>query len=202
MEAEVLASSSSAICDEVLVSLRRIMRAIDLHSKHLVEEYGLTGPQLIVLKELTGHRELSVGKLAKAVSLSQATVTGILGRLKKRRLVETHPDQADRRRVLVQATKLGKDTLRGAPSLLQDHFVAELEKLEEWEQTLILSSLQRVVSMMEAEKLEAVPVLITGAVTSTTAEVSSSATDVATDMGTLPIEDSKDPKQASKPDNS
>ncbi len=197
-----MVSSSLTICDEVLVSLRRIMRAIDLHSKHLVEEYGLTGPQLIVLKELTRHPELSVGKLAEAVSLSQATVTGIIARLKKRHLVVTGQDQSDRRRVLVEATQLGKDTLRGAPSLLQEHFVAELEKLQEWEQTLILSSLQRVVSMMEAEKLEAVPVLITGPVTGTTADVSTSATDAGADLGTLALQDEANAKQAPKPEDS
>ncbi len=194
--------SSLTICDEVLVSLRRIIRAIDLHSKHLVDAYGLTGPQLIVLKQLSGHPELSVGKLAEAVSLSQATVTGIVGRLKKRHFVVTGQDKSDRRRVLVEATQLGKDTLRGAPSLLQEHFVAEFEKLQEWEQTLILSSLQRVVSMMEAEKLEAVPVLITGPVTSTTADVSSSATDVDADLGALVLEDEADAKQTPKPDDS
>ena len=157
-----MVASGMEICDEVLVCLKRITRAIDLHSRQLVERYGLTVPQLIVLKELTSHGEMPVGRLAAAVSLSQATVTGILHRLKFRQLVVTNRDQTDRRRVLVHATQLGADTLRDAPSLLQERFVSEFRQLEDWQQTLILSSLQRVVTMMEAERIEAAPVLGSG----------------------------------------
>ena len=32
--------------DQVLVALRRITRAIDLHSRELMQEIGLTAPQL------------------------------------------------------------------------------------------------------------------------------------------------------------
>jgi len=154
-----MVASDMEVCDEVLVCLKRITRGIDLHSRRVVERYGLTVPQLIVLKELTSHGEMPVGRLAAAVSLSQATVTGILHRLKFRQLVVTNRDQTDRRRVLVHATQLGADTLRDAPSLLQERFVSEFRRLEDWEQTLILSSLQRVVTMMEAERIEAAPVL-------------------------------------------
>jgi len=157
-----MVASSMEVCDGVLVCLKRITRAIDLHSRRLVERYGLTVPQLIVLKELTSHGEMPVGRLAAAVSLSQATVTGILHRLKLRQLVATNRDQTDKRRVLVHATQLGADTLRDAPSLLQERFVSEFRQLQEWEQTLILSSLQRVVTMMEAERIEVAPVLGSG----------------------------------------
>jgi DNA-binding MarR family transcriptional regulator len=165
-----MVASDMEVCDEVLVCLKRITRAIDLHSRRLVERYGLTVPQLIVLKELTSQGEMPVGRLAAAVSLSQATVTGILHRLKLRQLVVTNRDQTDRRRVLVHATQLGEDTLRDAPSLLQERFVSEFRQLEDWEQTLILSSLQRVVTMMEAERIEAAPVLGGGLDGGSTAE--------------------------------
>jgi len=39
------------------------------------------------------------------------------------------------------------------PSLLNEDFNQKFNKLEDWEQTLILSSIQRIASMMEAEKL-------------------------------------------------
>ena len=67
--------------DEVLKTLRRIIRVIDLHSKKLVQKYGLTGPQMLVLKELLSLNELPVSVLAKNVSLSHATVTSMLDRL-------------------------------------------------------------------------------------------------------------------------
>lgn len=135
-------------CEAVLVALRRIARAIDLHSKRLVQRYGLTGPQALVLRNLLLASEQSVGELARRISLSQATVTDILDRLEKRALVQRTRSTTDKRRVLVRATADAK-ALGDALPLLQESFVAEFRKLEEWEQTLILSSLQRVASMME-----------------------------------------------------
>ena len=66
--------SSRNMCEQVLVALRRVTRAIDLHSKQLVQTHGLTGPQALLLKELLRAEETSVGELARRVSLSQATV--------------------------------------------------------------------------------------------------------------------------------
>jgi DNA-binding MarR family transcriptional regulator len=148
--------------EAVLVALRRIMRAIDLHSHQLVQQLGVTGPQLIVLQELARSGAVPVGNLAKAVSLSHATVTGIVTRLEKRQLVQRSEDDQDRRRVLVGVTPAGEALLATAPPPIQESFVTEFERLEDWESSLILSSLQRVVAMMEATELEAAPILATG----------------------------------------
>ena len=61
--------------NEVLVALRRIIRATDLHSKYLAKNTGLTAPQMLLLQTLRTKGEDTVGGLAKEMSLSQATVT-------------------------------------------------------------------------------------------------------------------------------
>jgi DNA-binding MarR family transcriptional regulator len=147
------------IRDEVLIAFRRITRAIDLHSSRLAHHHGLTAPQLTVLGEISRSGEITAGQLAGNVSLSNATITGILNRLSKRGLIERRRADEDKRCVLVKLTDLGKRTLANAPSLLHDRFVKEFEKLENWEQTLLLSSLQRIASMMEVKDLDAVPML-------------------------------------------
>jgi hypothetical protein len=60
---------------------------------------------------------------------------------------------------MVALTGGGAELLEGAPSLLQDRFRRELAKLEQWEQTQLLASLQRIASMMDAAKIEAAPEL-------------------------------------------
>lgn len=146
---------SRYVHEDVLVTLRQIIRGIDLHSRRLVQEHGLTGPQLVLLKAIARNRDPSVGLLAREVSLSQGTVTGVLDRLERRRLISRTRALSDRRRVLVRLTEAGISVLEEAPSLLQEQFVARFQKLADWEQTLILSSLQRVASMMDAEDLDA-----------------------------------------------
>jgi hypothetical protein len=48
--------------------------------------------------------------------------------------------------------------------MLQDKFMYELSKLADWEMTMILSSLQRITSILDVESIEAAPVLTTGPV--------------------------------------
>jgi DNA-binding MarR family transcriptional regulator len=152
----------SAITTEVLAALRRIIRAIDLHSRELVQRYGLTGPQLVVLKELLSRSPRSVSELAKAVNLSQATVTGILDRLEKKSMIERLRSEVDRRKVFVSPTSSAEEALSGAPPLLQEHFTSAFDKLPDWQQHQILSSLQRIVALMEAGDVVAGPILTTG----------------------------------------
>jgi DNA-binding MarR family transcriptional regulator len=141
-------------CHEVLRSLRKLNRAMDLHSRRLVQKYGLTGPQLLILQELASLGEVSSGELAESISLSGATVTGILDRLEKRGLVARRRSEEDKRRVLVRTTSRCERMLEPAPPLLQESFVRQYENLQPWEQAMILSSLQRLVTMMEAAPLE------------------------------------------------
>lgn len=152
---------------QVMAALRRIIRAIDLHSRALVQRFGLTGPQLVVLKELVETSPLSVSSLAAAVNLSQATVTGILDRLERKAMITRERDSLDKRKVLVSPTAVAEDVLAGAPPLLQEHFTAAFSDLEDWEQTQILSSLQRIVALMEAGSVEAGPILTTGPIDAT-----------------------------------
>jgi len=153
---------SDYICEEVLIALRRIIQSIDLHSRYLVRQFGLTGPQLIILQELSRLGEVSVGDLSKAISLSQATVTGILERLEKTGLVVRRRSEIDRRRVMVQATPACRDILKKAPPPMQESFTLQFKNLKDWEQTMILSSLQHLVCLMDAKNLDAAPFLATG----------------------------------------
>jgi DNA-binding MarR family transcriptional regulator len=147
---------------EILVALRRIIRAVDLHSRQLMEGHGLTGPQLVALQALSRGGTLSARDLARTVHVSQATVTGILDRLERRALITRARSESDRRALDVMLTDEGRRVLAAAPPLLQQRFAEALAQLQGWEQTMILATLQRVATMMDAADLEARPHLITG----------------------------------------
>jgi DNA-binding MarR family transcriptional regulator len=148
--------------DRIVASIRRIVRAIDLHSRHLMDEHGLTAPQLATLAEAERQGAASVGALARALHLSQPTVSGILDRLERRALVRRQRAEHDRRSVAIVVTEEGSRVRRAAPSLLQETFRQRLSRLEDWERHWLLAALQRVAAMMDAEALDAAPVLETG----------------------------------------
>ena len=111
------------VSDSVMIALRKIIQAIDTNSKQLVKRVGLTGPQLVILQEITRMGEVTAGEIAQAVSLSQATVTGILERMEKRGLLARRRSERDKRRIMVSITESGKQVLKDAPPLMQEAFV-------------------------------------------------------------------------------
>jgi DNA-binding MarR family transcriptional regulator len=148
--------------DEVLISLRRILRATSIHSSKLRRSVGLSSAQLLVLQTAKEQKRPTASEIAKSVSLSQATITTILTELEKRGLLLRERSETDRRRVHVSLTKAGKEVLRSAPKPLQDSFAARFTELASWEQLQILSVLEHVAVMMDADELDAAPLLSEG----------------------------------------
>jgi len=148
--------------EEVLKSLRRIIRAVDLYSRRLVTQTGLSGPQLICLRQLAVGGPMQTSHLADAVNLSAATVCGILNRLENRGLVIRERQSDDRRRVLVSLSEAGHDTVDNAPPALHDSFLFKLRALPERQQEAIHRTLSKIVTMMAADELDAAPILVPG----------------------------------------
>ena len=148
--------------NEVLVTLRRIIRATDLYSKQLSKNTGLTSPQMLLLQILRNKGEQTVGVLAKEMSLSQATVTTILDRLEKKALIIRERSTSDRRKVQVDVTDSAVEILKDAPLPLQHQFTQQFNDLQEWEQLMMISSLSRIAQMMDAQHIDAAPVLDVG----------------------------------------
>lgn len=151
--------------EEVLVSLRQIIRAIDLHSKKLNKESGLTGPQLILMRSIRELGQVTIRELSKHTNVSPATATTILDRLERNGLVERIRSTTDKRKVHANLTAKGVELLNTAPRPLQESFIKKFQSLEEWEQTLLLSSVQRIASMMNAGDFDVAPVLELGSIT-------------------------------------
>ena len=146
----------------ILQAFRRIIRAVDLDSKRLAGEHDITGPQLVCLRSLVDLGPVSSSQLAQAVHLSLSTVVGILDRLEKKGLVLRSRDATDRRVVHAVATAAGAELLERAPSPLHQKLGAGLRALPELEQTNIALVLERVLELIEAQELDAAPMLASG----------------------------------------
>lgn len=158
---------NSDISEAILIALRRIIRAVDQHSRHLVSSHGLTGPQALLLTEIVRNAPLTGSELAARVSLSQATVTDVVKRLEGRGLLTKERSETDKRRINLHATEDGAALVRQSVPLLQERFQRRLSNLQDWEQMQLLSSLQRIAELMNAEDLDAAPMLASGAITAT-----------------------------------
>jgi DNA-binding MarR family transcriptional regulator len=93
------------------------------------------------------------------VSLGQPTVTGIINRLEQRGLVLRRRSEQDKRRVLVQTTKSCETIIEEGLPPIQKPFMDQFSSLLDWEQHMIVSALQRIVSMVDASKVKTAPIL-------------------------------------------
>ncbi|WP_334048051.1 MarR family winged helix-turn-helix transcriptional regulator [Alteromonas gracilis] len=150
--------------EELLVALRRVIRAVDLRSKQLSKHVGLTGPQLLVMQNIEERPGIMVREIAENINLSPATITNILDRLESRDLATRIRSTQDKRKVGVYLTERGKEAVVDAPRPLQEHFVERFSQLKEWEQSQMVATVQRIASMMDAEDIDASPFLELGSI--------------------------------------
>lgn len=148
--------------NNLLVALRRINRAIALQSKKLMRETGFTAPQLLVLQSIEGKEAVSPSDIARELSLSAATVSNLIDRLERAGTVQRERSETDGRSRVVVLTDTGRKQLQEAPELLQAEFLRKYRELADWERNMLLSSVQRVAAMMDAESIDASPILDVG----------------------------------------
>jgi DNA-binding MarR family transcriptional regulator len=149
----------------ILQSLRRIIRAVDIHSHKLAHLHDITGPQLGCLMVVKNNGPINSANIAKKVYLSPSTVVGIIDRLEKKELVARNRDSMDRRQVFVTITPRGEKLIAETPSLLQDTLARAVVELPELEQVSIAMALEKLTELMEARHIDAAPILETGSLT-------------------------------------
>src|SRR5206468_985032 len=77
-------------------------------SKRMVLTLGVTGPQRLVVRIVGHFPGISAGELAKQMHVHPSTLTGVLDRLERRRLIRRVSDPKDARRSLFRLTAAGE----------------------------------------------------------------------------------------------
>lgn len=73
---------------DILIKLRRIVRSVNLESKKVEKEQGVSIPQLLCLQFLAEQEDFktNAAKLKTFLNLNASTVSGIIRRLEKKRI--------------------------------------------------------------------------------------------------------------------
>ena len=81
-------------------------------TKDVAGRFGLTGPQLAVVKMLEPVGKLSLSALSAKIRARNSTVTGIIDRMEREGLVERRRSENDRRVIHIVLTKKGRELAR------------------------------------------------------------------------------------------
>lgn len=129
-------------------------------TKTLAKRFGLTGPQLTVIKILDQIGDLSLSSLSGRIKANNSTVTGIIDRMEREGLVRRERSQTDRRMVLIRLTDKGRalaGQIEVQPMEIFRQAVAALPKSEMQTLFSILDRVQRTVRQTIAQTSDAQP---------------------------------------------
>lgn len=135
----------------IVNSVRRIHNALDCYSRKLMQDFGITGPQLGVLRLLNRQPGLSLKELSGQIYLHASTVSGIVERLVVSGHVTRRRSTIDRRAVVLELTRQGEKTLRETPPSGFGLMMAELQKLSLPELRRVHRSLKTLSRLMRVE---------------------------------------------------
>ena len=111
---------------------------------------GLTGPQVRAIEVLFDSGPLSVKDLSTQLHLTHSTVSGIVDRLARRRLVRREPHPDDRRVSRIAVTQEVTRYARTAPGRLLSPMADALRNVQPTERKQIIETLQRLAELVEA----------------------------------------------------
>ncbi len=146
--------TKKAAIAEIVQSFRRIFKAIQQYSEEVLKEFGVTGPQLWLLKTIRQEGGTSVTELSQKMYLHISTVSGIIDRLEGKGYVTRKREEADRRVVMVHLTQAGKRIVDQAPEPSQGKLLYSLQNLSEKEVVEMYEALQKIVRLMELEQVK------------------------------------------------
>lgn len=146
---------------EILITIRKIVRSINLESKKVQKEYGVSIPQILCLSHLHASRnyQSTQGEIRKFLNLNSSTASGIIDRLENKGFVARLPKQGDKRVVNIALTSKGASLLEQIPALLHDKLSEKLQLLPKNKLQQIQHSLHTLVSLLNIEELEASPMI-------------------------------------------
>lgn len=152
---------SSIDSTDILVSLRRIIRSINLESKRIQKEHGVSIPQLLCLKHLKDCKDFRASSkdLCSYLQLNASTVTGIIKRLEKKGLLAKLPKTGDKRLTFVVLTSPGAELLDNIPALQHDRLAQRLQLLPGDELENMSTTIDKIVDLMDASGIDASPLL-------------------------------------------
>jgi len=148
---------------EIIVKLRKIIRSINLESKRIEKQFGVSIPQLMSLQFLSEQVDYkaTASQLKEYLKLNASTMSGIISRLEQKSLVARLGNPQDRRATFITLTAKGADLLKDPPTTLQEKLTARLNKLSPERIASLNEHIDLLVQIMDAGDIDASPIITT-----------------------------------------
>ena len=146
---------------DILIKIRKIVRSVDIESKKIQKEYGVSIPQVLCLGFLqkSTSYQATQGEIRSFLNLNSSTVSGIINRLEKKGFLARLTKSGDKRVVKIALTSSGDQLLDSMPPLLHEQLSERLMRLDDAEIKRVEDSLNLLVTLLDIEQVEASPMI-------------------------------------------
>lgn len=146
---------------DILINIRKIIRSINLESKRIDKQYGISIPQYLCLNFLNTREvfRATAKEIGIHLNLNASTVSGLIVRLEKKGYVAKVPHSEDKRSSYIYLTAIGAQVVNSIPDLLHEKLTTKLKQLPDKDLNSLQSSLALLIGFMEVEGLDASPVI-------------------------------------------
>jgi DNA-binding MarR family transcriptional regulator len=146
---------------EILIRIRQIVRSVNLETKRIQKEHGISIPQLLCLNFLSDRKNFQAShkEIKDFLQLNASTVTGIISRLVEKGLIARLPKQQDRRIGLIILTAKGAELLKKTPEPLHEQLSIKLRQLSPQKIQKLQESFDTINEFLNIEKVDAAPII-------------------------------------------
>lgn len=114
----------------ILDDIRRLVQSIRLASLDSEKRIGLSAAQLFVLHKLGEEEGLSINELAERTLTHQSSVSVVVQKLVRKKLIVRSRSAADGRQSEISLTKKGRNLLKKAPHAFQDKLIEAMKQMK------------------------------------------------------------------------
>jgi DNA-binding MarR family transcriptional regulator len=139
------------VIKDIVKSIRRLVRAEHLDSQKMSKQFGLTGPQSLVLRLLIKEGALSSADLSRKMYVTPSNITGIIDRLEKKGFVERTRKPGDRRVALITLTKSGQKLGKTLPDPIEKKIITQLADLEPERLQILAVAMNQILNLIDAK---------------------------------------------------
>jgi DNA-binding MarR family transcriptional regulator len=139
---------------EIRKQIRKVEKYAYQYSTQLMKSFGITGPQMGVLRMIPPDSSASISDISNKMGLHITTVEDIVDRMQRRKFLKKQKSAKDKRVVEVSITEKGKKVLKEAPIGAMGRFYRNLQTISDEEAQQIYKTLARIVELYGAADKE------------------------------------------------
>jgi DNA-binding MarR family transcriptional regulator len=145
-QSPAIRAGDPAAIEQTMSAIRSLIREMRMNTRAIESKAGMSLAQLFVLHCLADKSADSLNELADRTATHQSSVSVVVTRLLQKGYVSRTPSAADRRRVLLEITPLGREVLANAPATIQMRLISSLREMSAEDNAALAGLMRRWIS--------------------------------------------------------